>query len=247
MAVLIEACVPSAESAVAAEAGGAGRVELCENLVEGGTTPSAGTIALTVERLAIPVMVMIRPRGGDFHYTALEREIMIRDIEVARSLGVQGCVFGALCADGSVDSGFTAALIAAARPLPVTFHRAFDVSRDPFEALDVLIDLGVDRVLTSGQRGTVPEGLPLIRKLVAHAAGRIGILPGGGVTAGNASAIVSVAGIEELHVYAARDFQSPMAHRNAAVPMGRAYEPDEYLRTEVDADGMRAIVQAAGA
>ncbi len=243
-AVLIEACVPSAESAVAAVAGGAGRIELCENLVEGGTTPSAGTIALTVERVGVPVMVMIRPRGGDFHYTPLERSIMLRDIEVARELGADGLVFGALATDGRIDAETTAALVAACGPLPVTFHRAFDVSLDAFESLDVLMELGIERVLTSGQRPSVPEGLELIRALIDRADDRIGILPGGGIDAENVAGISALPGIDEVHVYVGHDFASPMIHRNEVVPMGRAYTPDEYLRTEVSEAGIRAVANS---
>jgi copper homeostasis protein len=243
--VLIEACVPSVESAVAAVAGGAGRVELCENLVEGGTTPSAGAVALTRQRVAVPIMVMIRPRGGDFCYTELERDVMLHDIRAARALGADGVVFGALTPDGCVDASTTAALVAAAGPLSVTFHRAFDVTRDPFESLDRLIEMGIDRVLTSGQRATVPEGLELIRALIAHADASIRILPGGGINAQNSAEIAGVPGINELHVYAGHDFRSPMIHRNESVTMGRIYHPDEYLRTEVSESGIRAVVEAS--
>jgi copper homeostasis protein len=245
--VIVEACVPSAESAVRAATGGAGRVELCENLVEGGTTPSAGTIALTKERLDVPVMVMIRPRGGDFCYTDLEVDVMLRDIAMARALGADGLVFGVLQPDGRVDALKTAALVAAAGPLPVTFHRAFDVSHDAFEALDTLVELGVERILTSGQQPTVREGLPLIRELAARCLDTgTRLLPGGGLAPEDVEEVLAVPGIDEIHVYAATDFPSPMRHRNESVIMGRAYDPDEYLRTEIDPEGLRVFVEAAG-
>jgi copper homeostasis protein len=245
MPPLIEACVHSAESAVAAAGGGAGRVELCANLVEGGTTPSAGAIELTKQRLDIPVMVMIRPRGGDFHYTRLERHVMLRDVEVAIGAGADGLVFGALQPSGEIDMEFTRQLVEATGGRPVSFHRAFDLCLDPFEALEALVDLGVDRVLTSGQQPTVPEGLALIEELAKRASGRIGILPGGGIRPDNVASVLAIPGIEEAHVYAATDFASPMTHRNPSLIMGRAYEPDEYLRTEVSEVGIREIVEAA--
>ena len=240
--VLVEACVDSAESALRAARGGAGRIELCANLVEGGTTPSAGTIRATLERVDLPVMVMIRPRGGDFLYSDLEQDIMLRDVETARELGAHGVVFGALRPDGRIDATLTRTLLEAAGPLPVTFHRAFDVSRDAFESLEALVSLGVDRILTSGQQPDVPRGLPLIRQLVERAEGRIGILPGGGIAASNVTRIAAIDGIDEVHVYAAEDFPSAMEHRNEAVIMGRSYRPDEYLRTEVSTEGVREIV-----
>jgi len=242
--VLIEACVDSAESAVRAARGGAGRIELCANLVEGGTTPSAGTIAATLERVDLPIMVMVRPRGGDFLYSELERDIMLRDVEAVRAEGADGVVFGALTADGRIDGEITGMLTDAAGPLPVTFHRAFDVCRDPHEALEALISTGVDRILTSGQKANVIAGLPLIRALVQRADGRIGVLPGGGIDASNVGEVASIDGIDEVHVYAGEDFASPMEFRNDVVIMGRAHDPDEYLRTEVSTDGIRRVVEA---
>jgi copper homeostasis protein len=163
--VLFEVCLDSAESAIAAEQGGAHRVELCGNLVEGGTTPSAGMIAATRAAISIGLMVMIRPRGGDFHSSKLEREAMRHDVRVAKDLGADGVVFGLLDPNGTIDLKATAELVEIARPLQVTFHRAFDVTRDPTEALETLIDLGVDRVLTSGRECCVLEGLDRIAAL----------------------------------------------------------------------------------
>lgn len=235
------------ESAAAAARGGAHRLELCANLVEGGTTPSAGTIALACARLSVAVHVMIRPRGGDFCYTPLEFEAMQHDIADAKRLGAAGIVLGILAPDGTIDVERTRILAEAARPLLVTFHRAFDVTSDPFEALRALVALGVDRVLTSGQRPSVPEGLPLITELVRRAGGRIGILPGGGITAANVAEIVRASGVREVHVHAARAFPSPMRFRNAAVIMGGRYEPDEYRRSETADDQIAAVVEALAA
>ena len=162
---LLEVCVDSAESAIAAQAGGAARVELCDNLLEGGTTPSAGTIELARKHLNIAMNVIIRPRGGDFDYSDLEFEIMQRDIQVARERGADGVVIGILKPNGTIDKTRTCRLIALARPMSVTFHKAFDVTRDPFEALDTLIEVGVDRVLTSGQEASVIEGLGVVKEL----------------------------------------------------------------------------------
>ena len=243
--ILVEACVDSVESAAAAAHGGAGRIELCANLVEGGTTPSAGTIALARD-LGVVVHVMIRPRGGDFCYTAREFESMRRDVREARRLGADGVVFGLLAPDGTIDADRSRILVEEARPLRVTVHRAFDVSRDPDEALDTLIGLGVDRVLTSGQQAAAPDGLPLIRSLVRQAAGRIGILPGGGITAANVAEVVRATGVREVHVHAARAFPSPMTFRNPKVVMGQPYTPDEYRRIETATDQVAAVVHALG-
>src|SRR5947208_9942123 len=184
--ILVEACVDSIESALAAARGGAHRLELCANLIEGGTTPSAGTLAVCRARLDIPIFVLIRPRGGDFLYSAAELAVMLEDIRRAKQAGVQGIVTGLLRADGEIDADRTGELIAAARPLHVTFHRAFDVCRDASRALETLVALGVERVLTSGQAATAPEGADRIARLVQQAAGRLAILPGGGAKAATA-------------------------------------------------------------
>src|SRR5438445_9519302 len=148
---IIAVCVDSVESAMAAEAGGAERVELCDNLMEGGTTPSAGAVAAARKKLEIKFHVIIRPRGGDFCYSDVEFEVMKRDVEFAKQLGADGIVIGILLPDGAIDVTRTRELIDIARPMSVTFHRAFDMTRDAFAALETLIDLGIDRILTSGQ------------------------------------------------------------------------------------------------
>src|ERR1041385_3397234 len=198
--MLVEACVDSVTGALAAVAGGAGRLELCTGLVEGGLTPSAGLVAAARERIAVPIHVLIRPRGGDFLYDADERTVMLRDIAGAKRLGVAGVVLGALDAGGRVDAERTRPMIDAARPLAVTFHRAFDLARDPAEALDALMALGIERVLTSGQAGTAEAGIPVIAAMVARSAGRIVILAGGGINKDNAARIVRETGVGEIPV-----------------------------------------------
>ena len=200
MTILIEACVESLPAAVAAAAGGADRIELCTNLAAGGTSPDAGTLAACLSRLTIPVFVMVRPRGGDFHYSAAERAGMVEEIWQVKAAGAQGIVTGALRPDATVDETLTRELIAAARPLPVTFHRAFDSCDDVEEALETLIALGVTRVLTSGGAATAPEGAPTIAKLVRLAAGRIGIIAGGGVNGDNVAALVRTTDVREVHL-----------------------------------------------
>jgi copper homeostasis protein len=245
--VLVEACIDSVPSALAAQEGGAGRVELCDNLIEGGTTPSAGTIAACRARLRVPVFVMIRPRGGDFFYSSVEYDVMRRDIDHAHALGAQGVVLGLLRPDGSVDRERTRSLREAARPLPVTFHRAFDVACDADAALDVLIDLGVERVLTSGQAPTAPEGADLIARLVDRSAGRITILAGCGIDDTNVRELVARTGVREVHVRGTSPVRSGMAHRNPRVSFRSAVDGDDSVLEVTDAARIRAIARRLGA
>lgn len=242
--VLVEACVDTVESALAAEAGGAGRIELCDNLVEGGTTPSAATIAVACERLAIPVFVIIRPRGGDFLYSDLELEIMRRDIAQAKALGAAGVVIGVLRADGTVDVPRARVLVEEARPLQVTHHRAFDVTRDPVEALEAIIELGADRVLTSGQAPSALEGIEVIAAAVRQGAGRIGILPGAGIDGSNARRIVAATGVTEIHVRGTNVRPSPMRYRNPRVDFGGRLTAADALLEVTDPVLIREIVSA---
>ena len=183
--MIIEACVNSAISAIEAQKGGADRVELCENLHDGGTTPSAGTIKFARKNLHIGLFVMIRPRGGDFLYSEDEFEIMKEDIKVARELGADGVVFGILKPDGTIDLERMKTLVDLARPMGITCHRAFDMTADPFQAMEDLITLGIDRILTSGQQKTASEGASLILELIQRSNGRIIIMPGSGVKEDN--------------------------------------------------------------
>lgn len=242
--MILEACVDSTESAVVAAEAGADRIELCANLVEGGTTPSAGSIRAAIADVAADVFVMIRPRGGDFVYSRRELDIMLHDIDLAGRLSAAGVVFGCLTPDGDVDRRATGQLIAASRPLPVTFHRAFDVAREPYEALECLADLGAARVLTSGQQPTALEGLALIADLVRIAGNRIIVMPGVGIDASNVVRVAEATGASEFHVYTEKSRRSPMSFRNEGIPMGRSYEPDEYVVLETDGEQIAAIAAA---
>lgn len=235
-------CCGSADSAIAAAAAGADRVELCDNLVEGGTTPSAGSVAHAQEVAAAPVMMMIRPRGGDFLYSEDEMEVMLRDISVAKDLGVMGVVFGVLTESGRVDRGRTERLVETARPLSVTFHRAFDVSRNLIESLDILMEIGVDRVLTSAGGASVLDAMPVLGDLLSAAGDDLIVLPGGGIRADNVRRLLDLSGVREVHIGASRMVPSSMKFRAAGVPMGRAYEPDEYLREEADVSAIQDVV-----
>ena len=245
--VLVEVCVDSVESARAAEAGGASRLELCDNLHEGGTTPSPGLIATVCERVRIPVHVLIRPRGGDFLYDDDELRVMLGDIAFAKAVGAQGVVLGALIADGAVDDRITRTLVEAARPLSITFHRAFDLVRDPFEALDTLMALGVDRVLTSGGAPTAVDGLETLAALAWRSEGRGSIIAAGGITEHTAARVVTEAGVSEIHVRASRRRDSAMRFRRQGVSLGKAYSPDEYARVSTTPELVRLVVTAAEA
>lgn len=243
---MLEACVDSVESALGAQAGGADRVELCDNLLEGGTTPSAGLIALCCTRLRIPVHVLIRPRGGDFVYSDLELEVMRRDVGVAKEFGAAGVVTGVLLPDGSIDLPRTRALIAAARPLAVTFHRAFDFTRDPDQALDDLIALGVDRLLTSGQAAMAIEGTGILARLVRRAAGRIAIAVGGGVSEENIVSLLEQTGAAEFHVRATALLESSVAYRPTHLSLLKQPLPNAYDRAVTDPERIRRLVLLLG-
>jgi len=197
--ILIEACVESLPAALAAEAGGAGRVELCSSLEVGGLTPPESLIGECVARLALPVFVLVRPRAGSFALGAEELAGLLTQVRRAAGLGAAGIVAGAITTERMVDRRAVEAIVSAAGPLPVTFHRAFDELPDQALALDTLIELGVTRVLTSGGAPTALEGAGRISELVRQANGRIGILPGGSVRAVNARALVEATGVKELH------------------------------------------------
>jgi copper homeostasis protein len=199
MSVLIEAAVESLDDALAAVDGGADRLELCDNLADGGTTPSDDLIAEVVERVAIPVFVMIRPRGGTFVYSATELDDMRRSIDRARELDADGLVFGVLNTANRIDTIRTQSLMDVAADLPVTFHRAFDRVPDRVDALEALVDLGVSRVLTSGGAPTALEGVSSLRELVEIAGSDIAILAGGGIRFQNVLEIVDETGVAEVH------------------------------------------------
>lgn len=197
--VAFESCVDSVASAINSAQGGASRVELCASLDIGGTTPSHGMIAECVERSGLPVFVIIRPRGGGFTFDEHEISVMERDISAARSLGAQGIVVGALLPDATVDVKTVRRLLERARPLPVTFHRAFDAALNPMDALATLVELGVDRVLTSGGAPTALEGAAAIGALVRAAGPHLSIIAGGGVRPHNVTQLMQLTGVREVH------------------------------------------------
>ena len=242
MNVLVEACVDSVRGALAAERAGAGRLELCANLVEGGTTPSAGMMRATARCTRLPVFAIVRPRGGDFVYDAAEIEVMLRDVEAAQGCDVHGIVSGALNPNGTVDEDGTAALIEAAHPLPFTFHRAFDLTRDLEESLDTLQALGVPRVLTSGGAATAVEGCAMIARLVRRAGNRIVVMAGGGIRADNAPRVVRDGRVREVHMRGAMRVESRMTYR-ATASIARAYEPDDYAWSGTDEAAIREVVR----
>jgi copper homeostasis protein len=241
--ILVEICVDSVASAMAAERGGARRIELCSDLLEGGITPSTGMIELVRGKVAVAIQVMIRPRGGDFCYDADEFEIMRRDIAVAKSLGADGVVFGVLDADGKVDIERSRSLVELARPLDVTFHRAFDMSADLFRSLEDVCDTGANRILTSGGQPTAPQGLEVIAQLVKATKGRIAIMPGSGIKAENARRMVTESGVREIHAGLGSSVAGPMRFCNPQLSMGKATER-EYQRTVVLEENVRSLCQA---
>ncbi len=198
--IVLEVCVDSVASAIAAQDGGADRVELCANLNEDGTTPSAGLIEVTRQNLSIGLHVLIRPRGGNFCYSEFEFETMKKDIAVARALGADGVVIGLLNTNGAIAFEWTRQLVVLARPLSVTFHRAFDVVTEPLKMLEALVELGIERVLTSGQAHSALAGLSLLAQLTEQAAGRISLMPASGINAQNIRQILAATGVNEIHV-----------------------------------------------
>lgn len=219
---LLEICTGDPAGVDAAVKGGADRVELCSGLAEGGLTPSGAIMKYSVER--IPTNVLIRPRGGDFVYTPAELTVMAADIDGAVKMGAKGVVIGALTPDGRVDTQACKRLLAHARGLSNTFHRAFDLTADPFEALEEIIALGFSRVLTSGQASTALEGAGLLAELHRRAAGRIIIMAGAGVNPGNAAELLRLSQADELHASARSAVPSAMKPTRG-VAMGSADDP----------------------
>ena len=241
--MIFEICVDSVAGVTAATAAGAARVELCASLLEGGITPSRGMVRQARTVSGIKLHVIIRPRGGDFLFDDDEFATMEADIETAKAEGADGIVIGQLTADGRIDVARTRDLIVRARPLAVTFHRAFDMTPDPFAALETLVELGIDRVLTSGQEASVLEGLPLIRELVEKAGQRIIVMPGGGITARNAERIVTAARPREMHFAALELAEGGMRFRRPHVFMGGELRPPEYDRFVTSANTIRSVMK----
>jgi copper homeostasis protein len=242
-----EICIDSVAGAIAAEKAGADRVELCAALFEGGLTPTLGTVRAALAAVSsIKVNVIVRPRGGDFIFDEHEAAAMEHDVRLVREAGAHGVVIGALTPEGAVDRPVVERLIAAADGLPVTFHRAFDMAADPFGTLDALVELGVDRVLTSGQDASVLEGAPLIAELVRHAGDRIIVMPGGGVTDRNVARVVAATGAREIHFAALSEEPSPAVHRNPYPFMGGELRQPEYRRLVTTGAGIASVIHAAG-
>jgi copper homeostasis protein len=244
--MIAEICVDSVAGVRAARDAGAARVELCADLLEGGITPSLGTIREARKVDGIGLHVIIRPRGGDFIADADAVAVMEADIETAKAEGVDGVVFGLLTADGAIDTERTRRLIERARPMAVTFHRAFDMTADPHAALETLVALGVERVLTSGQEATVLEGFPLLEELMGQAGHRIIIMPGGGITERNIGRIVSRLHPREIHFAALEPRESGMRMRRGHVYMGGTLRPPEYEILATSIDTVRRVIAAAG-
>lgn len=242
--IITEICVDSVESAVEAQKGGADRVELCDNLMEGGTTPSAGSIEIARRLLAIKLHVIIRPRGGDFLYSDIEFEIMKKDIESAKNLGADGVVIGSLNENGDIDKARTAELVELAKPLSITFHRAFDVTRNAFQSLEDLISLGIDRVLTSGQEATAMEGIETIAELVRLADDRIKIMACGNLNERNIAKLVERSNVREVHFTGFGSVESQMKYRNENVFMGGTLRPPEYSRSVTQAAIVKKIINS---
>lgn len=236
----LEICANSFASALAAEIGGANRVELCENMAEGGTTPSYGQIRSCVEQLKIEVWPIIRPRGGDFHYNDNEFEVMKKDVELCKSLGVNGIVTGILTSDGKIDTVRSKILIELAHPIPVAYHRAFDMCNGLEEALETLIELGIVRVLTSGAAENALSGANQIAKLVEQADGRIEVMPGAGIDPSNILAIKNLTNAKTFHTSARRQVTSKMTYRNPNSKMGTS--KDEYVYEQTAENTVHQLV-----
>lgn len=238
----IEICVDSVESAIEAQNAGADRVELCNDLPEGGTTPGFGTITASRNNLSIGLHVIIRPRGGDFLYSDLDYDIMRREIDNCGECGVDGIVLGILNPDGSIDVDRTARLIEFARPMSVTFHRAFDVCNDPYKGLEDVIATQADRLLTSGQKNKAQEGTGLIRELIEQAGKRIIIMPGSGIGTSNITDIAISTGAAEFHLTGRKVIESEMIFRREDISMGNIQGIPEFSRKVADPEIIRSII-----
>lgn len=239
----IEICANSVESAIKAQEGGAYRVELCAGIPEGGTTPPFGDMRMARQMLhQTKLHVIIRPRGGDFLYSPLEQEIMLHDIKVARQLGADGVVFGCLTAEGDVDMVAMKKLMNAVGNMNVTFHRAFDMCKDPFKALEQIIELGCTRILTSGQESNAVKGIPLLKELVKQADGRIIIMPGCGVNPENIKQIAEETNATEFHFSGRSSYESDMIFRNPKVSMGGTVKIEEYQRDVTNPEIVKAAL-----
>ncbi|MFT5751545.1 MAG: copper homeostasis protein [Flavobacteriales bacterium] len=245
--MILEICANSFESAQAAQSGGAHRIELCGELALGGITPSHGLLEKVIAALSIPVFVLIRPRSGDFCYSDDEMDVMLRDIAFAKAIGVQGIVSGVLHPNHEIDRERTGQLVSASKGMAFTFHRAFDWTPDAIESIDILIELGIERVLTSGQKPSAGAGLEILNKLRVHANGQLGILPGGGIHAGNVKTF-KAAGFKEVHA-SASSFRKLAALRIdpsvlQSVPMHNTRTLDQHEVGFSDVEKIKALLKA---
>jgi copper homeostasis protein len=237
---LVEIATSDFNTTAAAVEGGAQRIELCANLAEGGVTPSQGTIRQCREKLQILLYPIIRPRGGDFLYTNDEFRIMLQDVQFCKQLGCDGVVIGLLNEDGSIDIKRTSALVEAAYPLGVTFHRAFDRCRDPIEALEQLISIGCERILTSGQKPSAPDAIELISSLNKAADDRIIIMPGSGVRKENVKELADKTGCVEFHSSLRGKTKSKMQFIHPAF----ASSEESYSNNYIDPAEVKAFIEA---
>jgi len=243
MQFLLEICADSADSAIIAQEAGAQRIELCDSLIEGGITPSAGKIESVRQNIDIALHVIIRPRGGDFLYTGVEYDIMRRDIERCGEAGADGIVLGILTPEGNIDIERSARLIEEARPMSVTFHRAFDMCIDPYRGIEDVIAAGADRILTSGQMNDAPSGAAIISDLVKKAGSEIIIMPGGGLNLSNIKKVAEITGAQEFHLTGRKSIESSMLFRRKGISMGGNTSDDEFKQKLADPQVIKNIIQ----
>jgi len=239
----LEICVDTVESAIEAQYAGADRVEFCDNLIEGGTTPSYGSVVSARNNLNIGLHVIIRPRGGDFLYSDLEYDIMRRDIEICGESGVDGIVTGILLPGGNIDVDRTAKLFEFAYPMSTTFHRAFDMCNDPVQGLEDVISAGAARLLTSGMKNKAQDGIELIRQLVIQSGDRLLIMPGGGIDETNAALILTATKAREIHLTGRRIIESEMIFRRQGINMGGVPGVAEFSRKVADPERIKKIAE----
>lgn len=239
---MLEICCYSVQSAIIAEQSGANRIELCAGVYEGGTTPSLATIQLVKEKVDIPVHVIIRPRGADFCYSDVEFECMKKDILSCKKEGVEGVVSGILLADGKIDIERTKELVDLAKPMSFTFHRAFDMLENHAEALQELMKMGVERILTSGGMQTAEEGIELLAELVERAENRIIIMPGSGVNEDNIGKLRDVTGAKEFHCSAKKLVKGKMEYQNPNINMGGEGSIPEFEYYEADSEKIKKVL-----
>jgi copper homeostasis protein len=244
LSFLIEICVDSVESACSAEEAGAERIELCSALSEGGITPSQGLISMVRNNFSLDLNVIIRPRGGDFLYNDAEFSVMRHDIDIAGEAGANGIVTGILLSDGNIDVDRMTRLVEYAYPMNVTFHRAFDMCRDPHKAIDDVIATGSVRLLTSGHAKNALEGINLIKELIEIAGEKLVIMPGGGIDEFNVTSIANATGAREFHLSARKSIDSQMTFRRKGIYMGGTPANPEYQLKISDAERIRAVISA---